>query len=711
MAPQTINLPLIDAAEVFGVSSAQPQSINLPLIDVGSVFAPSISMPSDPDVELIVGGSTVEGAFARTFEDQLADTGSFSFQLLRDEFLEDPISMLDEVKFRLNGSARFLGIVEELDHVALAQGEDADQVVTISGRGALAALQRAGLVWPSRGVGALPIEDVRSHSWVSPDFDPVAAGWPLAKVVNLQQWYADTEAPRPHIYPNPTGTWIWGNVPGVTADDAPQGICLFRSPVITLTETRMTRHFMSPDDVGRFWFDAAEATWFAGSGIAQFVDYEWSDGDHYVAAKVANKTDVPGENNPGGYLAVGYTLTADGLLDEKIYETDATWRCLPYPVRAPGFTVGKLERLQFDENDISDWTLAFTDTKDTAGKAWAFQREITLNVGRNLLQVQQELMDVHADIACAPGSKTLRAWNRGTRGRVTSVTLQQTTDPDTSDFLSLNHHGKAAGINKWLIRYDGGHTTHETGSADRVGYLEVGHIKDEEVAKEYAASLSRLTHSFSTSAVLYPRGEATTPYEAFEVGDWITCPNEDGDDELMRVASIAWVEDENGDVTWPITLRDVHLEIEENLAVVQQRSAMGIAVGGARIASRAGTPASTAQQLTALDVAEFSMHDAAGGLPTGLGIARRAVKSGNAVAIVATLTLVDDDVPTTTATTFNVYLNGVVLGSLVTIAAGETEAELPLSIEPIIANVDRARPELVSVADEVAGIDIQVKAI
>lgn len=714
MAPQTINWPAIEAVEVAGLDSAQAQTINWPHIKRGKVFAPLVLRESDLTAGLVVevNGTPLEGTFARSFEEQLADTGSFSFQMLRADFLPTPPVVFDDlVTMRLDGQAVFLGVVEQIEHVALAQGEGAEQTVTIGGRGALALLDQT-VVSPSRGVGKLPIEDVRTLSWVGVDFDPEEAAWPVAKIVNYVSNYADTGAPRPYVFPNINGTWIWGNVPGVTALDAPQGINLFRT-TFTASGVGPRRFFFAGDNVMRLWIDGSEITWFAGSANGRYADVELSAGDHVIAAKVANKVDVPGEDNPAGFIFAGYRLSTDGLLGALEVETDATWRVLPYPVRAPGFTDGKAQRLLFDEAAL-EWEFDFDDLTDTAGQTWEYQREISVTVGRTYLDVLRERMDAYVDAWVAPGSPPeapiLRMTNRGGRGTVRSVTLQQTGDPATSDFLALSHSGKRTRMNVALVRYAEGHlqTYDEESFAEfgaRYGYLELGAVVGETEAIEIATAIMefRKAPAYSTSATIFPRSDATTPYKGFEVGDYLTCPNEDDDPEVMRVNSIAYTEDDEGEVSWAVTLRDKQQALEERHDTWLRRMADGTAVGGARVSSRAGTPAPTASQITVLQVAEFSYDNTA--LTVSTSPRRPADQSGNIVQVYGELTTAG-----TTTTTVLVNLNGSTIATL-TFPAGVTETSVQLDALPVHANVDKLQVQITAAGDDAAGLDVQVRAI
>jgi hypothetical protein len=172
----------------------------------------------------------------------------------------------------------------------------------------------------------------------------------------------------------------------------------------------------------------------------------------------------------------------------------------------------------------------------------------------------------------------------------------------------------------------------------------------------------------------------------------------------MRVQSITMREDDNGVITWGLELRDRRYENEEIHNAWLRRMAAGSNLAGARVSSRAGTPEPFSQQITPLRVAEFSYDNS--NLVASLSPRRPAEVSGNMVEIVAELTTAGS-----TSTVVRILLNGVTLGSNLTIPAGETEAEIPLTIEPIQANVDKLQCEIVTAGTGAEGLDVQVRAI
>lgn len=722
-----VDLPLVDDAATFGPSVFVAQQSLMPLIDGGETFAPSFVQAQQLDLRFLDGGwpfgPTVEGQVTAglqvyagatlltevldpSFRDPIDDIGSFSLTLANDDPQLALVDFEAVVRFEVDGRPVFQGIVRNRSVNHLAPGEEVDHVTTVTGPGYLGVATR-DVVGPSRGVGSLPIEEVRSWSWPTPDFDD--SSWPFAKKVNRQRDYATWRAPLPWIWPDTTGWWIWANLATVNANFAPAGVCLFRKSFTLASETRV-RIFCAADNHLRLWVDGAEMTSFSSFTTGRYVEVVLSAGTHYLAAKVNNdiKADLP---NPGGLIAAVYSIGDAGLLDDLITHTDATWRCLPYPTLPPGFTPGDVLYELRAETDIFDGTgFDFTRTLDSDGEPWDEFTEITTQVGRRYAELLREMAVGLIDVAAAPGASVIRAWNKRTRGvdRTATATLTQTLgDPDQSEFLQLAHTGAATRANYLLIRYAGGHTELDlSGVTDRVGaYLELGSVRSEAEAQRYGRRVMdrRSLPAYSTTARLLPSPSGPQPYRDFEPGDTVMCLNESGDLEAMRVMGIMLDPDQVGVLEWGVELRDIELEMEELHQNWLRRAAEGHAVGGARVASPAGTPEPISQQITDLRAAEFSYDNAQ--LTVSSSPKRAAEVSGNIVEVQGTLTTAGS-----TSTVVVAELNGTAIATL-TFAAGETETEEPVVILPVKANLDKLQVSITTAGSGAEGLDVQVRAI
>jgi hypothetical protein len=709
----TFTGPYLDDAETWGHDFVGPASIAAPFLDGGFGFGHAIAEVDPPGLEVLVNGTPIANTKEREFEDPIGDVGSYSFKMAETDFTG--VDFDDLITIRRQGQARFMGVVDDIARVTLAQGDEASQTVTVSGNGSLSILRR-GFVRPSRGPGALPTEVIRSFSWPAPDFDDTA--WPLAKQINRQREYANWRAPLPWIWPDTSGYWIWADRADCTSNHAPSGVCLFRKE-FDVDGPRTVKIFCAFDNRGILYVDGAEVTDFQSFTEGRYIELELSDGTHYIAARVENLPN--GQTiNPGGFIAAGYTVGAGGLLDDLLFHTDGTWKCLPYPATAPGFTHGDvlirlLEENQGDGGRLDEVTWDFTPTLDSAGEPWSSYREVAVNVGRNLEDVALEMADAFIDVAMAPGSLTLRAWNSGTRGTTKDVTLTQTDDPATSDFLDLRHRGKRARLNRAFVRYARGDfirddTASITAHGQIAEYLELGAIKGEAEAVRVTDQVmaNRAEPAYSTTAILKPHNTAATPYDGdWEVGDTIGCLNEDSDNEAMRVRSIAMREDAEGNVTWPVGLRDLHLELEERHDRWLRRMADGANFGGSRVSSPAGEPRPAAIQITALQVARFSYDTSQ--LAVSESQNDPAAGSGNIVELYGELKTAGS---TTTTVAVKIRRDGSwsTLGTL-TFAAGVTETETGIVIEPVRANIDKLQASITAAGTGAQGLVVQVRAI
>ncbi len=714
----TFTAPYIDDAATYGHDFAGPESVEAPFLDGGFGFGHDITVTDPPPgIEVLVNGTPLAGTKDREFEDPIADVGSFSFKMREADFAG--VDFDDLITITRLGQPRFMGVVDDITRVTLAQGDEASQTATISGNGSMSILRR-GFVSPSRGAGELPIEVVRSFSWPAPDFDD--STWPFAKQVNRQREYADWRSPLPWVWPDTSGYWIWANLPSVTSTSAPVGTCLFRKDFTLASDAIIRVYFGSDNAGGTLYLDGAQMSTGAGFEVGEYITIELGAGDHYLAASVTNRARISAGPNPGGMICAVYTVGDGGLLDDLILHSDATWKCLPYPATLPGFTHGDviirlIEENQGDGGLLDDITWDFTPTLDSAGNPWSTYREIAVKVGRSIEDVILEMADAFIDVAMSPGSLTLRAWSSGGRGSTKPVTLTQTDDPATSDFLDLRHRGKRARMNRALVRYAGGDFIHEDTASlaahGQIGeYLELGAIKGEAEAARIADQLmdNRAEPSYSTSATLKPHNTAATPYDGgWEVADTIGCPDENGDNEPMRVRSIAMREDGDGNVTWTIALRDEHLELEERHDRWLRRMSDGANFGGSRVASPAGSVPPAAQRVTQIKVAEFSYDNSQ--LVTSVSPRRPAEASGNMVEVFGELTAAGS----TTTTVLVKHRNGTtgVTSTLATLTfnADNFEEEVPLTIVPVKANIDKLWVEITAAGTGAEGLAVQVRAI
>lgn len=413
-------------------------------LDVASFRAP----------DLVTSVVNLDRSFARRWQDQLNEPGSGSIELLNADADLSSIADGDIVRFTLYGWAAFAMIVREREQTTIAEGEESAQRTKLSGPGHLATLDTA-LVYPSRGVASLPIEEDRVFSWAAPDFDDSA--WDTATALIQQGGVGAYWENLPADWPDPEAWWIWANVPNAL-EWAPAGSCYFRTTFTVPADGISKLAYLATFDAkGELYVDG-QLIASGDYGVEPDVNIysgviDMSAGDHTVAIWCENDIDPEGDqiHNPGGVLFTGYGADAAGQWVSKvpIVHTDSTWRILAYPPAPPGMTVGEILRHVIAEAQargaLAGVTLAFDDDVDSDGDAWPVLAEVSTKVGTDVLTFVRELTASYVDVWMSPASYRLYAWLQDGRGEVRAISYHAPTDPDdpTSGNLTTLTHRRA----------------------------------------------------------------------------------------------------------------------------------------------------------------------------------------------------------------------------------------------------------------------------
>lgn len=386
--------------------------------------------------------STLDGTFERSFLDEFNDVGSgtFAYQIAYGpEDLEALIAIDADlmVNFYVYGVLAFTMLIESRHRITWTDGEDHDQIATVIGRGHLAVTDES-VLYPSRGPGVLPIEEDRTFNWSTPSPVYDDSGWgysfqictvAVAQTVWPHQPFADG-------WPSATTGVIWA--PGSTTTYALGGTCYFRKD-ITLGAAGWYLLYAACDNEGELWLDG-QAVIQVGTFTQSFTySVYMTAGDHTFAMRGQNYHASPPfveggvGQGPAGFIFALYTEDAAGEPDTLIVESDNTWKIVAYPANPPGMFVGKVLHVTHDEatarSELTDITLMFTETLDSAGAPWPETVDIATKVGTSWLTFLIELTASYIDVWMQPGTLNLYAWNRGTKGIHSAVTLHAPTDP------------------------------------------------------------------------------------------------------------------------------------------------------------------------------------------------------------------------------------------------------------------------------------------
>ena len=408
-------------------------------------------------------------AFAYQWQENFSQPGVGSLLLSNTDPTLSQVAFGDLVTFRIDGTPAFTFVVEKLVRQAVAPGEEHDQTTEVSGRGALAQLQKAVVYLERNRADWYPYADERTFSFASIFYEmgpewvsPISFG--QQGTTGQTGWQNEDGTDGPHGWPASGPHFLWA--PGSTATSAPIGTCYFRG-VAVFSDDRLTQVFATADEFFRLYIDgipmlaeeAAMGAWrktysvqvaMKGipGGVAGLAGHEYA----FRAQNVSI-------GDPGDAANAAMVLMAQHVLDpatnqpgEVLFHTNddpTMWWVLPYPAEPPGWTVGAvmLQLLgEAGETDSPTWfgrgcrlglTPTFTKTHDSDGVPWPVVTDITVPVGADYLTVFLTLARSLCDLAVSGDGHELHAYVYGTRGGPSGVTLTPGVN-----LVQLTHSGE-----------------------------------------------------------------------------------------------------------------------------------------------------------------------------------------------------------------------------------------------------------------------------
>lgn len=325
-------------------------------------------------------------SYNRAWQDRHDDPGTGSLSLQYD----DPAAALADygqvLRFSVDGTACYACLVERVRTV-LAGADTAESAVELSGRGLLAMWEEA-VVEPVGGASADILTDTVAYNFAHPDYD--YSSWPPA----VETPFAGMNYPPD--WPDPLAHRIWDRDSRVIG--VPAGDCYFRDE-FTLGADATVEFWAQADDDFEFWLDGAVL--LSGSlteGVTQPANtrVNLASGVHHVGMWVRNLNALL-----GSAIATAFTVDSDGTPTGNVTRTDSSWRILAYPPVVPGFTVGRIVRLQHAaaqaRGALADVSLAFDDFSDSSGQPWPVTADVSVQVGDDLLTVLLQLAESYAD--------------------------------------------------------------------------------------------------------------------------------------------------------------------------------------------------------------------------------------------------------------------------------------------------------------------------
>lgn len=400
-------------------------------------------------------------SFAWTWQETFNDTGTGSIQLVNTDTTLAAIDYDSALQFHLDGIPAFTMLVEGIETETISPNEEADQVTTIAGRGAVAMLDDIA-VYPEGGADHLPVGDDRVFFFGMQSFND--SGWATA---NVQAVYSDTtpnwndiEANKaPRQFPDPLAGYLWNGLGDV--NNAPEGTVYFRG-AFTLVRPMKVRVYASGDNLWTLWLDGTEIMGEGEDGTTwldtqQSEVFDMSAGDHILAARVTNTAPYVDEfsvvwPNPAFLIVTVMMVNPTNGEETPVFRTDGSWKVTNYLTVAPPITAGEILNIILDEGSARGCvvpSVTFTDTNDSDGFGWSTHStaggpifEFTTSIGESVLSVLRALSDTYVDFRMRYGSNVLDVWDKS--GHLLdsgTVFVSGYADPVNGNLTQLRHVG------------------------------------------------------------------------------------------------------------------------------------------------------------------------------------------------------------------------------------------------------------------------------
>ncbi len=363
------------------------------------------------------GGSptTLDESWGRSWMDRLSEAGGFALRLQNDDPDLAVCGFGDVLRFSVDGTAAWAGVIEAKTVQRVAPGEEADEYTELKGRGTMALLD-SFVVYPEVLGGPL-VGDVRFFTSLAYFFDD--SGLATVTAVDLET----VEQFGPVNWPSDTTKKVRPGGSPVTTHTPEEFVV--RKAFTTADGDRTYRLFFTGDDGVDIAIDGVRVTQDVRPGMWQEtrqVDVRLADGDHVIAIQGTN-LDFPAPNY-SWVVAALYTLGSDGTLVTLVVETDATWVGAQHDPVPLGFTPGGVLvtlRSEAVARGVAVPAVSFDAAEDTAGTAWPIAPDLSLPVGLKGLGVLAQLAETYADFAMDPETLTLHAWVKGAKGGPTAA--------------------------------------------------------------------------------------------------------------------------------------------------------------------------------------------------------------------------------------------------------------------------------------------------
>lgn len=313
----------------------QVQEIQFGPVTVGASMAAPFMRNSDPSLpswdalpEQLVevsggvwatGSATIHSPLSVSFHDELGDVGSGSVTCM----VGDATVTEGNLVHVTVGGVRCVTIVaEKVVTNEIAEGEEADETMTISGRLLPSVLERI-VVAPERGLLHQPMTMDRVFDWTAQKFDDSAWQGP-SMIVTRDAWM--------DAWPEykPPASVVWGV--GGTINYAPPGSCYFRWSVSHPQTASPIRWRLWSDNKASWYLDGVHIADTTGPGRdPQMYDAIVDAGPHVLSCVGSNGVGgLRGENQAGASPQVYTVQPGDSLqsIAQALYGDASQWSAL-----------------------------------------------------------------------------------------------------------------------------------------------------------------------------------------------------------------------------------------------------------------------------------------------------------------------------------------------------------------------------------------------
>lgn len=389
--------------------------------------------------------ATLTEAYGKQWQDVLNDAGFGKCTLQNDDPDLALVEYGDFLRFNLDGVPRFMSIVEQMDRVHIAPGEEVDEATDISGRGSLAYLEDA-VVYPDIYIDNVPFGDARYFNFGALAALDTAAGGGYANT--LYDWGPWTAAGIytgvPTDMPDPTANWVGPQAPDGFGNN-PVGDWYYAALWLGFPTGRYSLYIGVDDAIDLYIDDVPivkiDSAVFAESRV---VDLVLDGAVHWVSAKVTNT--VAGGGPTGLIMNLVQKDPATGFVTSwwTTDPADPLQFNIPYPATEPGVTVGYLMNLLIDgeaqaatptpRGAIPLLTQNFTNTVDSNGVAWAEEIQPSFQIGTDYLGVIKQLCETYVVARMDPSALALSLYQ--TFGAASPASFEA-----GEDITTLRHTG------------------------------------------------------------------------------------------------------------------------------------------------------------------------------------------------------------------------------------------------------------------------------